>query len=92
MWVVKRHDGVLLLLFACCVVWVAQYEFKFNMTGMMGNVQRCPGAEVHGIVHQLTRTDMSKLELVEGKGVATLTTAKARAHSLWGDDATTDRH
>jgi hypothetical protein len=44
------------------------YEFKFNMTGMMGNVQRCPGAEVHGIVHQLTRTDMCKLELVEGKG------------------------
>ncbi len=47
---------------------MAQYEFKFNMTGMMGNVQRCPGAEVHGIVHQLTRTDMCKLELVEGKG------------------------
>jgi hypothetical protein len=46
-----------------------QFEFKFNMSGMMGNVQRCPDAQVHGIVHQLTLADMAKLEFIEGKGM-----------------------
>jgi len=44
------------------------YSFKFNLNGIMGNVQPCEGEEVHGLVHLLTLPDQRKLEQAEGKG------------------------